>query len=361
MKLNIKELREEKGLTQKELAELMQVSFQTISKWENGVNFPDLTHIPRLVDIFDVSADIILGLKPLYREEPLKKYDEADSWNEKRDLIKVWKNFYWNDDYFKFLVKEVWKLNHPIDILDFGCGYGYLGLKFMPLLPEGSSYTGIELDQGQIEEAEGNFAHTSYSHAFIHENIYEYRADKKYDLVVALFLLSYMKHPEQIITKMKNSLKQGGMLLLIDANMEVEQAGYYSGLEKQENGLRRPDFVPLWEYEKTHNDIDYRMGTKLPYLLKNAGFKDIQARISDQVVIYEPADAKKKEMNDRFRYVYTHEDSYQSGIHYFLNRGYSLDHAKEMVDYYSRTSNYFDDDEAIAVKTSGIYFVYAIL
>lgn len=361
MKLNIKELREEKGLTQKELAELMQVSFQTISKWETGVNFPDLTHIPRLADIFGVSADIILGLKPLHREERLKKYDEVDYWNEKRDLIKIWKNLYWNDDYFEFLVKEVWKFNQPVDILDFGCGYGYLGLKFMPLLPEGSSYTGIELDKGQIEEGKENFAHTSYSHAFINENIYEYQADKKYNLVVTLFLVSYMKHPERIILKMKKSLKQGGMILLIDANMEVEQAGYYSGLEKQEKGLMRPDFIPLWEYELTHSEKDYRMGTKLPYMLKDAGFKNIQARISDQVVIYEPADVKKKEINEMFRYVYSHDDSYQGGINYFQNRGYSLERAKEVVDYYSRTSEYFDDEEAIAVKTSGIYFVYAIL
>ena len=38
MKLYIKELREEKGYTQKELADMMQVSFQTISKWETGVS-----------------------------------------------------------------------------------------------------------------------------------------------------------------------------------------------------------------------------------------------------------------------------------------------------------------------------------
>ena len=38
MKLWIKELREQQGMTQKELAEKMQVSFQTISKWETGVS-----------------------------------------------------------------------------------------------------------------------------------------------------------------------------------------------------------------------------------------------------------------------------------------------------------------------------------
>ena len=85
MKLYIKELREAKGLTQKELAELMQVSFQTISKWENGVNFPDITHIPRMADIFGVSADIILGLEPLHKEE-IKRYDEVDYWNDNHSI-----------------------------------------------------------------------------------------------------------------------------------------------------------------------------------------------------------------------------------------------------------------------------------
>ena len=75
MKLYIKELREKKGITQKELAELMQVSFQTVSKWENGVNYPDITYIPKLADIFCVSSDIILGLKPLDKADVVK-YDE---------------------------------------------------------------------------------------------------------------------------------------------------------------------------------------------------------------------------------------------------------------------------------------------
>jgi len=357
MKLYIKELREKQGLTQKELAQLMQVSFQTISKWENGVNFPDITHIPRLADIFGVSSDIILGLEMLHKEEQLKKYDEADYWNENRDVIKLWKNLYWNDDYFKFLVKDVWNFRQPIDILDFGCGYGYLGMKFMPLLPEGSSYTGVELDEGQIKEANDYFAKTPYSYEFVNENIYDYHSDRKYDLVVALLLLSYMPYPEKIISKMRELLKPGGMILLIDANMEVEQAGYYSGLEQQEKGMQRPDFVPLWENEKKN----YRIGTKLPYMLKNAGFHDVQARISDQVVVYEPSESKKSKLNDIFRYVYTHEDSYQGGINYFLNHGYSLQRAKEAVDYYNRTGEYLDDKESIAVKTSGIYFVYATL
>lgn len=358
MRLYIKELREAKGLTQKELAELMQVSFQTISKWENGVNYPDITHIPRMADIFGVSSDVILGLEPLKKDE-IKKYDEVEYWNENRELIKVWKKLYWNDDYFNFFVKEVLKFEKPIDMIDFGCGYGHLGMKFMPLLAEESSYTGVELDKLQIDEGVEYFSGKSYKYNFINENIYEFKADKKYDLVVAMLLLSYMPHPEELILKMKECLKPGGTILLIDVNMEVEQAGYYSGLEKQDNGVARPDFIPTWEYELNNGERDYRMGTKLPYMLKKAGFKNIGARISDQVVIYEPGDDNKSEVNDIFRFVYSHEDSYIGGLNYFLNHGCSLQKANEMVEYYNRTKEYFDDTDSLAVKTSGMYFVYA--
>ncbi|WP_408070210.1 hypothetical protein [Butyrivibrio sp. JL13D10] len=32
----------------------------------------------------------------------------------------------WNNDYFEFLVKCVWKIDKPVRIIDFGCGYGFL-------------------------------------------------------------------------------------------------------------------------------------------------------------------------------------------------------------------------------------------
>lgn len=348
-------------MTQKELAEQMQVSFQTISKWENGVNMPDITNIPKLAELFDVSADVLLGLQPMEPKTAWRKFDGADYWNTNRELFKVWKTLYWNDDYFAFLVKEVWKLDRAIELLELGCGFGFLGMKFMPLLPEGSSYTGIELEEKELEEARRIFADTPYPHTFLKQDLYDYVPGKKYDVAAALYLMSYIRHPEQMIEKMKASLKPGGMILLIDSNMEVEQAGYYSGLEKEENGKRRPDFTEIWESEVCHRERDYRMGIKLPYLLKKAGFRDIQIRISDKVIVYDPTDSAKKAENDIFRYVYEHEDSYREGTVFFTTRGAGYQRAQEYVDYYKRTKEYFDSGEPFAVKTSGLYFVYAKL
>ena len=361
IKLCIKELREQRGMTQKELAEKMQVSFQTISKWENGVNMPDITHIPKLADLFGVSSDVILGLQPFERVPEWRRFDTTEYWNGKREMLKVCKALYWNEDYFAFLVKDVWKFDRPVEVLDIGCGYGFLGMKFMPLLPGGSSYTGIDLDDGELSEAREYFGKTAYPHAFIKQDFYDYQPEKKYDVVVALYLLSYVKNPEQMLWKMKESLKPGGMLILIDSNMEVEQAGYFSGLEKEENGLRRPDFTEVWESEVCHKERDYRMGTKLPYLLKKTGFHCVQARISDRVTIYDPTDATKQKMNDIFRYVCEIDDSYTGGTGYFTARGAGYQRALSYVEYYKRTKEYFDSEEPFAVKTAGLYFVYAKL
>lgn len=54
------ELRKEKGITQRELAEFLNVSDKTISHWERDENSPDLSVIPILAEYFGVSCDELL-------------------------------------------------------------------------------------------------------------------------------------------------------------------------------------------------------------------------------------------------------------------------------------------------------------
>ena len=59
----IKELRQKRGITQEEFSEALRVSVQTISRWENGVNAPDLSMLPQLAVYFKVTTDYLLGLE----------------------------------------------------------------------------------------------------------------------------------------------------------------------------------------------------------------------------------------------------------------------------------------------------------
>ena len=61
----IMQLRKEKGYTQEQLAEMMGVSAQAVSKWENDVSCPDISILPQLAEKLGVSTDELLGVKPI--------------------------------------------------------------------------------------------------------------------------------------------------------------------------------------------------------------------------------------------------------------------------------------------------------
>ena len=58
----LKELRKEKGLTQEQLAEVLNVSSRTVSRWETGSNMPDISMLVEIADFYDVSIpEIVQG------------------------------------------------------------------------------------------------------------------------------------------------------------------------------------------------------------------------------------------------------------------------------------------------------------
>lgn len=62
----IARLRKERGMTQEQLAGLLGITYQAVSKWENEVSSPDISALPLLADVFGVSIDRLFG-----REAPL--------------------------------------------------------------------------------------------------------------------------------------------------------------------------------------------------------------------------------------------------------------------------------------------------
>ena len=75
----LKELRKEKGLTQTDLAELLEVTKLTIHNWENGVSSIKSDRLKKLCEIFDVDATYLLGYNNVKNETDIKAsvLDEA--------------------------------------------------------------------------------------------------------------------------------------------------------------------------------------------------------------------------------------------------------------------------------------------
>lgn len=68
----IADLRKQKGWSQEELAERMDVSRQSVSKWESGASTPDLSRVLQLAELFQVSTDFLL------KEEGISEADFAE-------------------------------------------------------------------------------------------------------------------------------------------------------------------------------------------------------------------------------------------------------------------------------------------
>lgn len=60
---NLKKLRNEKGITQKELADLVHVERSTIAGWETKDRMPDILLLINTADIFDTTLDELVGRK----------------------------------------------------------------------------------------------------------------------------------------------------------------------------------------------------------------------------------------------------------------------------------------------------------
>ena len=63
---NFKNLIEEKGFTQKEIAKRLNTTQQTISRWINGQNQPDLNLLFQISKILECSTDYLLGIEDDY-------------------------------------------------------------------------------------------------------------------------------------------------------------------------------------------------------------------------------------------------------------------------------------------------------
>jgi len=72
---NIKNLRKERNVSQEKLANYLNVSFQAVSKWENGNTCPDLSLLPDIARFFGITVDELLQVEKLDEEFLYREYE----------------------------------------------------------------------------------------------------------------------------------------------------------------------------------------------------------------------------------------------------------------------------------------------
>ncbi len=75
----IRRLRQREGVTQEKLAEYLGITYQAVSKWENGAGLPDISLVVPLSNFFGVSPDVLFGWTAERSREEVQRYHEQSA------------------------------------------------------------------------------------------------------------------------------------------------------------------------------------------------------------------------------------------------------------------------------------------
>ena len=218
-------------------------------------------------------------------------------WDEGDEYLRDCYLLQHNDDYLEFLVKKVWGLVEPCRLIEFGCGAGKMGMKFLPLLPAGSSYAGIDQSATLIAKARQIWKTTHFPVEFHQGSIYEIPfPDDTFDIALTHTVLMHVPQPERALQEMIRVTRSGGMVITCEANRNAHTAMLH--IEE----VNHQETVPIDLFQTINREIlkrtgvDHNIGIKIPVLMHKAGLINVQARISDAVrSLFPPVDNEYKQ------------------------------------------------------------------
>ena len=104
---NFKRLRKEKGVTQEKLAEALDVSAQSVSRWELSICYPDVELLPSIANYFGVTVDSLLSNDACSKERDREIFNKkintfSDENSERIDFVREYCRKYPEDDYYSY-------------------------------------------------------------------------------------------------------------------------------------------------------------------------------------------------------------------------------------------------------------------
>ena len=260
----------------------------------------------------------------------------SDTWDDKADLLSAWRRLDHNEDYWRFLVREVWRLDRaPVRMVDFGCGYGWAGLFLLPMLAPGSEYTGLDRSQPLLDRGEELFAASRHCAALVLGDATDAPfADDQFDLAIAHALTMHLPTPEKALAEMIRVTRDGGLVITCDANRNAINAVIHVHETDEQDHSPLSLFQRMNARTRRRSGVDYNIGMKMPVLMHKAGLADVGARISDAVRLsFPPLDTPYKERTFQaicdggLGVVPTDEASFQRAVAQLMDRGLTEEEA----------------------------------
>lgn len=172
----ISKRRKEMGLTQNQLAKTLNISFQAVSKWENGTAYPDIEMLPKLAAALNTTVDALLGYSSVVTDYDGRYNTEEYYWGLKPNRICY--------DIMKILPPI-----RPYRVLDIGCGEGKDAVFFAKC---GYTVTAFDISKQGIEKAEKLAQYNKVEVRFFRGDIFDYRPETEYDIIFSSGVLHFL-------------------------------------------------------------------------------------------------------------------------------------------------------------------------
>lgn len=197
---NIYALRKKQGITQEELARLVNVSFQAVSKWENGNSLPDISILPLLANTLHCNIDSLLG----YAAEQRKITDY-----EERYKID---GYYWGIRPSKmcYEIMQLCPPTRPLRLLDVACGEGKNAVFFAR---NGYNVTAFDAAHSGLEKARQLADRMRVEVNFFRADMLDFRLDNEFDIIFCSGALHYIppKLRKEIFENYQKHTSDGGL------------------------------------------------------------------------------------------------------------------------------------------------------
>jgi SAM-dependent methyltransferase len=234
--------------------------------------------------------------KGIDMEELQARYPKG-YWDEGEEYLREGYLLQHNDDYLEFLVQRVWGLKDPCRLVEFGCGAGKMGAKLLPLLPSGSSYTGIDQSAALISKARQAFARAPFQAEFHEGSIYATPfSDDSFDVALTHTVLMHVPYPEKALQEMIRVTRSGGMIITCETNRNAHTALLHIDEVNHQETVPLEFFQTMNRVIRQRTGVDHNIGIKMPVLMHKAGLVNVQARQSDAVrCLFPPLDSEYKQ------------------------------------------------------------------